>query len=103
MDYSKTWKIGKLTPSETKMLDSYTNSEIYKLLYAARSNGGYLLAYVEKVEVRKTRKHQPPFKYFRAVINKWGKVITRYSGNIWSKEHEDIIDDFSKISIHNRR
>lgn len=87
------------TPSEQKVIDNYKNSETYKLLHICRTrlNAGFLLIYVERKQVRKTKKHKPPFKYFRVVVNKWGKIRTRYSGNIWDDESNDIIDDFTKV------
>lgn len=93
-------ELGKMSPSEVKQLEYYEKGSLYNLLYACRSSGGYLLLYVERKTVRKTDKHEPPFKYFRAVITKRGKQITRYSGNIWDAEEQDIIDDF--CVVHSR-
>jgi hypothetical protein len=89
--------LGKVTPSEKRAIEYYSNPALYKILHLARSNGGYLLIYVDRIDVSKTKKHDPPFKYFRAVVNKWGKVITRYSGNVWSAKYKDIIDDFTRV------
>ncbi len=89
--------LGKLTLSETKALERYKQMGLIKLLYACRSNGGYLLLYIDRLTVKPKQNHVPPFKYNRLVINKWGKLNSRYCGNIWDEEYRDIMDDWSKF------
>lgn len=89
--------VGKLTPSEGKVIKRYMDSEIWNLLYVTRSNGNQLIIHYERKSVRKTKKHVPPFKYVSVWINKWGKETTRRSGNDYDYENNFLVDDFTVI------
>ena len=90
--------LGKTTASELKVIERYKNSEVTKLLYVTRSRGNHLLVYYDRVYIRKTKKHEVPFKYCCVGFDKWGRRRFRKAGNIWSKRFNDIIDDFSKTN-----
>lgn len=87
--------LGITTPSEDKVIKHAMDNSLWKVLHITRSTGGYLIISIEKIGVRKTKKHVPPFKYQNRVYNKWGKLKFYKTGNIW--DCDDIIDDFTEI------
>lgn len=85
--------VGRLTPSETRVIEKWRAADIYKLLAVWRSKGGDLVLVIETIAVRKTKKHKPPFKYRKRAFNKWGKQVWYKAGNIF--DDGDIVDDWT--------
>lgn len=93
--------LDKLTPSERKVIENFcADKEVRKLLHIGISNGGYVMLYYDRIDTRKTKKHEPPYKYSVIAINKWGKQKYRKMGNVWSEEYRDIMDDFTTSYPH---
>lgn len=84
-----------LSPSEKKRIANYHDSKIHKILYTCRSEGNYLMIFYERIRVRKTEKHEPPFKYVLAIYGKRGGCIRCKVGNVWDEEYNCIMDDFT--------
>lgn len=87
-----------LTPSEQKAIDSAIKNEYWKIKYICRSRGGDLMIHIERLTVRKTSKHVPPFRYACKYYNKWGKETMYKAGNIW--KYNDILDNFHVVRPH---
>jgi len=85
--------VGKLTPSEQKRIDEMKNNDDLNILYITRARGGWLLVDFEKLSVRKTDKHEWPFRYKTRIYGKRGKLLQTKSGNIY--EDFDLIDDYT--------
>lgn len=86
-----------MTPSEKKSLANCIGNSLWNVLYVTRSNGGNLIIEIEKKEVRKTKKHVPPFKYQMRYYNKWGKFLFYKTGNIYDKKYFMLIDNWTEI------
>lgn len=87
----------KLTPSHKKVIQAKQESSIYKLLLITESQGGDLILHVEKPEIRKTDKHEAPFKYYELLIGKRGTELLRRCGNIYDHEDNMLIDNFTVV------
>lgn len=90
-----------LTPSEKKSIGYCMENSLWNVLYITRSRGNDLIVEIEKKDVRKTKKHIPPFKYQMRYYNKWGKLKMYKTGNYYDKKENFLIDDFTEINrIH---
>jgi len=93
--------VGKITPSEQKRIDELDGNDKFKVLYVTRAAGGWLLIDIEKIEVRKTDKHEWPFKYCTRMYGKRGSLLQIRSGNIYEDYY--LIDDFSRCNFGSHR
>ena len=93
--------VGRITPSEQNRIDELKENDLFKILYITRAAGGWLLVDIEKVKVRKTDKHEPPFKYSTRMYGKRGSLLQIRSGNIYEDYY--LIDDFSRCNFGSHR
>jgi len=98
--------VDKLTPSEQKRVDEINERDDVNILYITRARGGWLLIDIEYPNVRKTEKHEWPFRYKTRVYGKRGALLEIRSGNIY--EDYDLVDNYSVTSFgswrhHNKR
>jgi hypothetical protein len=84
----------KLTPSEQKVLGRKLVNPELKILRVERSIGGWLLITEEKLAIRKTEKHEPPFRYRRNMYGRRGARLKTWMGN-QIFEDGGILDDFT--------
>ena len=89
--------VGNLTPSEQKRIDELRGWDEVKVLYVTRALGGWLLIDVEYLKVRKTEKHEWPFRYKTRMYGKRGALLKIRSGNVY--EDYDLVDDYTQTNF----
>lgn len=82
-----------MTPSQNKKIEAIKANPEMKVLAINKGLFGVWIV-KERLTVRKTKKHKPPFKYAEELYGPKGALLLRRSGNQW--DGVEIIDNFTE-------